>query len=56
MACSVTALLDFTGVLSSVIKQMGREVNHSQQSSAELTNEWGNTYTLPYVCIGLVLR
>jgi hypothetical protein len=37
------------GALSLGIKRLGREVDHSPPSSAEIKNEWSYTYTSPYV-------
>jgi hypothetical protein len=37
------------GALSLEVKQPGRELNHPSPASAEVTNTWSYTSTLPYV-------
>jgi hypothetical protein len=38
-----------TGALYPGVKQVGREADHSLPYSVEVKNEWGYTFTHPYV-------
>jgi hypothetical protein len=44
-----------TGCLSPVVKQPGREADHSPPSNADVKNSWSYTSTLPIRLHGMVL-